>query len=250
MKQGEGKQRKSVILAAGAGGYSAMTLDLAVRLAVTTRRRLRGVFVEDEDLLQLTGLPFAREVSLTTAEVLPLDTVRLQRNLRVVANRFRRALERESLRLESGWSFDTVRGRLRDVGLQSGREAACIVLAPAGERPRAAAHRSSRRILVVAGPSRRRAYALDSALASFSEHAVEVTLVEPTGQDPDARARIAAATDRNAPLSVVAVSPQALPALLRTRGAAFDCAIVALREAPELLQTLLENLRCPVVLLA
>ena len=40
-------------------------LSLAARLAASVDARLKGVFVEDENLLSLADLPFAREVSFS-----------------------------------------------------------------------------------------------------------------------------------------------------------------------------------------
>ncbi len=61
-------------------------IDTAVRLAARTGAPLHGIFVEDEDLLSLAGLPFARQVTIGGgAEKLSSETVALQ--LRAAAER-------------------------------------------------------------------------------------------------------------------------------------------------------------------
>ena len=53
-----------VVVALDAVSENRATIDTAARLAARWRARLHGVFVEDDDLLRLANLPFARQVSL------------------------------------------------------------------------------------------------------------------------------------------------------------------------------------------
>jgi hypothetical protein len=73
---------RSVMLAADVGSYSIKTVTLAVQMAASMNVRLRGLFIEDEDLLQVTGLPITREISLTTARERPTDVEQMQRSMR------------------------------------------------------------------------------------------------------------------------------------------------------------------------
>src|SRR5690554_1918052 len=68
-------------------------LQLAVRLAASVDARLKGVFVEDENLLSLADLPFAREISFS-GEVRNIDPERMLRAMKAQAESARRALAR------------------------------------------------------------------------------------------------------------------------------------------------------------
>jgi hypothetical protein len=87
-------------------------------MAAAINSELQGLFIEDEDLLQVTGLPITREISLTTARERPTDVDQMQRAMRSVARQFEQALQREAGALQIAWSFDYVRGRARDIGLE------------------------------------------------------------------------------------------------------------------------------------
>src|SRR5207253_4119602 len=85
------------------------TIEAAARLAVRWNAALHGVFVEDEDLLRLAGLPFARQVSLG-AGAEALTVVQAARQLRALAETARRELAAAARRHDLRWSFEIVRG--------------------------------------------------------------------------------------------------------------------------------------------
>ncbi|MEN6541745.1 hypothetical protein [Parvibaculum sp.] len=85
-------------------------LSLAVRLAASVDARLKGIFVEDENLLSLCGLPFAREISLS-GEVRQIEHGRMLRDMRAQAETARRVLQRVASEAHVDWSFDIARGR-------------------------------------------------------------------------------------------------------------------------------------------
>lgn len=70
--------RGKVVLKMRGGAASPLVLQAAVRVAHAFRGELRGLFVEDEELLALAEMPFAREISLTgqRSRALTLDVVR------------------------------------------------------------------------------------------------------------------------------------------------------------------------------
>ena len=106
-------QQQTVMLAADVSSYSITTVNLAVEMAASANTRLRCLFIEDEDLLQITGLPCTREITLTSARERPTSIDQMQRPLRSVAQQFRKTLQHEAEALQIAWSFDTVRGRVR-----------------------------------------------------------------------------------------------------------------------------------------
>jgi hypothetical protein len=79
-------------------------------LAAQWRVPLHGVFIEDEELIGLASLPFARQVTLGTG-VEPLTKDHVEDHFRAFAERARgelAAAERHGVK----WSFETVRGPL------------------------------------------------------------------------------------------------------------------------------------------
>jgi hypothetical protein len=85
-------------------------LALAARLAASVDARLKGVFVEDDNLIALAGLPFAREVSFS-GDVRELDPERMLRAMKAQAESARRMLARIAAEAHVDWSFDVRRGR-------------------------------------------------------------------------------------------------------------------------------------------
>ena len=84
-------------------------IDTAARLAAHAKAPLHGVFVEDEDLLHLAGLPFARQITLG-APAEPLTTEHVELHLQVAAERARRELFAAAKRHGVTCSFEIVRG--------------------------------------------------------------------------------------------------------------------------------------------
>lgn len=84
-------------------------LALAARVAVSIDAGLRGIFVEDENLLALTALPFAREISMSGA-VRPVDQGDMLRAMQAQAQIARRILERTAAEAHIVCTFDVARG--------------------------------------------------------------------------------------------------------------------------------------------
>ena len=75
-----------LVVTLDAASESRTAIDTAVRLAARTGAPLHGLFVEDDDLLSLAGLPFACQVTIGRgAEKLSSETIALQ--LRAAAER-------------------------------------------------------------------------------------------------------------------------------------------------------------------
>jgi hypothetical protein len=92
-----------------AAAESRAAIDTAARLAARTKAPLHGVFIEDEDLLHLAGLPFARQITLGAGiEELTRSQVELHQN--AAAARARRELEAAAGRHGITCTFEVVRG--------------------------------------------------------------------------------------------------------------------------------------------
>lgn len=87
------------------------TLGDAAALAVHVQGELVGLLIEDEELRQFADLPFAREIVRSSAIPRMLDSDRLERQLRVRAERIRRAFQRIETEQRLHTSLRIVRGR-------------------------------------------------------------------------------------------------------------------------------------------
>lgn len=107
-------------------------LALAARLASSVDARLKGIFVEDENLLNLADLPFAREVSFS-GEVRDIDPARMLRAMKAQAESARRILARIAAEAQIDWSFDVRRGRpLQSLALHAAREDTLVIRPQSG----------------------------------------------------------------------------------------------------------------------
>ncbi len=191
---------RRILVALDATPPSEATLEGVARLAVRAEAELLGLFVEDIDLLNLAGLPFARESCLSFALSRPLLTENVERALRAQAGRARALLEKTALRQSLRWSFRVVRGRMAEE-LQSASGQADLIAfglpvhARAGTGTPAIARTVSRPILFLPrgatlrppfavvfdrGEAARRALALAAQLAGGEQQGVAV-LVAPGG---------------------------------------------------------------------
>ncbi|CAL1241490.1 hypothetical protein [Candidatus Methylocalor cossyra] len=85
-------------------------LELAAALAARRQLQLLALFVEDLDLWNLAGLPFAKEIGRLSGTERPLDSPRLQRAVRARAEHIRQVLSGFNQRLRIEVEFKSVRG--------------------------------------------------------------------------------------------------------------------------------------------
>ena len=142
-------------------------LSLAARLAASIDARLKGVFVEDENLLSLADLPFAREISFS-GEVRAVDPERMLRAMKAQAESARRTLARIASEAHVDWSFDVRRGRpLASLAASAGARDTLVIRSPGtgtreiGRTVRAATREARADVLLVA-----RGTGLKAALAA------------------------------------------------------------------------------------
>jgi hypothetical protein len=94
-----------IVVALDAASENRAAISTAARLAARWKAHLHGVFVEDDDLIRLAHLPFARQVTLGVGvEALTLHQVR--RHLQVYAERARQDLAASAARHGVEWSFE------------------------------------------------------------------------------------------------------------------------------------------------
>ena len=102
---------KRVVVPLDAATETGTAIDTAARLAAFWRVPLRGVFIEDDELIGIAGLPFARQVTLGTG-LEPLTKDHVEDHFRAFAERARRELGAAADRRGVRWSFEIVRGPL------------------------------------------------------------------------------------------------------------------------------------------
>lgn len=101
-----------ILVALDASTYSLSALEAAAALAAGQHAELVGLFVEDENLLNLAGLPFAREVRAPSARRKALDSDEMEQGLRLQASQARQTMEAVAGRYGVRWSFHTIRGQV------------------------------------------------------------------------------------------------------------------------------------------
>src|SRR3954469_15883401 len=102
---------KRVVVPLDAASETGIAIDTAARLAARWQVPLHGVFIEDEELISLAGLPFARQVTLG-AGLEPLTRDHVEDHFRAFAVRIQRELAAAADRYGAKWSFEIVRGPL------------------------------------------------------------------------------------------------------------------------------------------
>jgi len=107
----------------------AAALRVAVGLAAGLGAQLVGLYVEDERLLRLAGLPFAREVGLHSAQSRPMLPQDVERSLRVQAERVRRLVASAADPFNLIWTLEIVRGELPRSALAATTLADLLVVA-------------------------------------------------------------------------------------------------------------------------
>lgn len=118
---------KRILVSLENSRLGAMALEAAAELATELQAQLQGLFVEDINLLNLAGLPFAREVgheSATERRILSSD---IERSLKAEALHTQQLLARTAERLQLQWSFQVVRGQIISEVLSFAGEADLII---------------------------------------------------------------------------------------------------------------------------
>jgi nucleotide-binding universal stress UspA family protein len=119
---------RRIMVALDTSTHSLAALEAASALADALKAELIGVFVEDINLLHLAGLPFAREVRYLSLLDRPLNSLAMERQLRVQATQVRQALASVAARRQLKWSFRVVRGRVAVELLTAAQEADLLAL--------------------------------------------------------------------------------------------------------------------------
>lgn len=244
-------KQQSIILTADVSSYSIKTVNLAVELAVFVNTRLHALFIEDEDLLQVAGLPCSSEITLTTACKRPTSTDLMQRSLRSLAQHFKQTLQQQAQASHIAWSFDTVRGRVRDIGLKSEADATYTILGHSlTHRSQSRRTHGPRKILMIKNGSPHQQQALEMLLRRFSHGRIELWLADGDTEmelPPGISSQI---NNSDYDVRLIGFDRKKILELLDREGSSFDCAIASKHEQTEELVPILKKLYCPIILVA
>lgn len=150
---------KRILVALDASTHSLAALQAAASLAAALEAELIGLFVEDENLLHLAGLPFAHEVLSPSASRQRMSSNKMEQQLRLQAWQARQALEAAAERVNARWHFRIIRGQVTDSVLNAALEADLLALGRVsrslttrkrlGSTARAASTGTSRSVLIM-----------------------------------------------------------------------------------------------------
>ncbi len=118
---------RRIVVTLGSGEPGRPDLDIAVRLAAVLGAELEGVFVEDINLIRLSGLPFLREVRTCSLVEEVISTESMQRDLRALARQAERMLQQAAQAMGVGCTFRVWRGPTAVETLSTSFEADIIV---------------------------------------------------------------------------------------------------------------------------
>ncbi len=241
-----------VVLTVDSESYCLTTVDLAVDMAASLRTRIQGLFIEDEDLVRIAGLPFTREIAFPSARERTTDADIMQRSLRAMATQFKTYLEKSAQASQVQWSYDYVQGCSRKVGLiASPGVIYTIVGQTIYRRPQPVNYRRARKLLVVEDHSPHIDNAMDVVLRSFGDAPVEVTLINSDHQNATTnttKTHLNLAQKNH--MTVVELPHSKLSQVLADTSTVFDYAIISRNESPDSLSEIFKHLRCTVILVS
>lgn len=244
-------KQRSVRLTADVSSYSLKTLNLAVELAVSANTRLHLLFIEDEDLLQVAGLPCSSEITLTTASRRPTSTDLMQRSLRSLARHAKQTLQQQALASHIAWSFDTVRGRARDIGLEPESDATFTILGHSLTHGLESQQtHGPRRVLIIGNDSPSQQQALQMLLRRFSHEKIELWYTDGGTEREMSPEIVKQISDSEYDVRLIGFDHKNIVDLLDRKGSSFDCAIASKHGRIEELTAIIKKLYCPIILVA
>lgn len=120
-----------VLAAIDASPQSLAALDTAAELASRLNAELRGMYVEDINLVRTAEFPFARAIT-SSGQPLPLTPETMLRQLHRHADMARNAVESAGLRCNLSWSFSVVRGTVPSEIVQAASTADFVAVGRSG----------------------------------------------------------------------------------------------------------------------
>lgn len=108
----EAAKVRRIVMALDSASSVLPAIEAAAGLALGLNAQLAGLFIEDERLLRIAGLPFAREFGFASARARDLAPAAVEHALRAQAEQLRRLLAQTAERLSFAWTLEVVRGEV------------------------------------------------------------------------------------------------------------------------------------------
>ena len=166
---------RRIVVAYSSGTLPAMLERLLGYFAIGPNDELRGLFIEDSDLLNAAALPFTFEFCSVTSTRRQIDRAQVETTLRRAAAAAERDLARLAAATGMTWHFDVVRDKRRAaLGALLQMTDAIFVAPQAGAAAPAPAESAPVVALVDASAAGARALALARAVAAAERAPLEV----------------------------------------------------------------------------
>ena len=242
--------RRMVILKVDAESYSFSTVELAVAMAASLQVQLHGFFIESEDLLRVAALPFCREIGIPSARERVTDSLMMQRSLKAMAEQFRKNMARSAKASQVQWSYDYVRGHVRDINHEAELHGVYTIVGNAVfRRPESGHSRRCRRVLLVEDHATYLVNALQVIVDKFQGQAVEITIIKNTDNSTKTAALLLRKALKLLPqVKLVELEQSQLSAVLAAGRKAFDYVIVSSNQPRNSLKEILNKSLCPVII--
>jgi nucleotide-binding universal stress UspA family protein len=124
-----------ILVALDTSPHSEAALAAAAQLAAALHLELRGLYVEDINLLRLCGTPFGVEYGSFTASPRRIEQHHLEREFRIQASLLRKIMADIAGQNRIAWSFQVVRGGVTDQLLEAATAARILSLGRVGRSP-------------------------------------------------------------------------------------------------------------------
>ena len=131
-------RRGPVVLQVRSSGANPVALQSALRVARALERDFESIFVEDDDLISLSAMPFAREISAFGGRSRPLNQEQVARQMRAASSAAHREIERSAREADMAASFAVVRDEPEHAIREASNKASILAfgepVSPAGHR--------------------------------------------------------------------------------------------------------------------
>jgi hypothetical protein len=121
---------KNILVVFDAAGYTPVSIQTVVELAVRLQTGIQALYIEDSNLLNAVELPFTREVSLHTAAISSIDSALMIQKLQTDAESIKKQIEQIAVTRSVSLSFSSMRGQKTQI-IKKRKEDTNIVLIPA-----------------------------------------------------------------------------------------------------------------------
>jgi hypothetical protein len=105
-----GESRGRVVLQLTSGRPSAVAIEAAILIAQAFQSEIESIFVEDQQLIELSGFPFAKEISLTGRTKRAISSGDIERDIKFVFAELQRKIEVRARQAEVPLRQKVIRG--------------------------------------------------------------------------------------------------------------------------------------------